>query len=112
MLNYKDYVGHVEFDEDAEIFYGEVINTKDIITFQGKTVAQIKKAFVESIDDYLDFCAKRDESPEKPFSGKLNLRLTPEVHREVFIAAKRDKKSLNNWIVSVIVKEVSQSHCV
>ena len=89
MLNYKGYVGHVEFDEDAEIFHGEVINTKDVITFQGSTVREIKKAFKESVADYLDFCAARNEQPEKPFSGHLNLRLAPATHREAYIAAMK-----------------------
>jgi len=75
MLIYKSYMGHVEFDDDADIFHGEVINTRDVITFQGKTVAEIKKAFRESVDDYLAFCKERNEEPEKPFSGKFNLRI-------------------------------------
>jgi hypothetical protein len=69
MLVYKGYIGHVEFDDDADIFHGEVINTRDIITFQGLTVAQIKKAFRESVDDYLVFCKERNEEPDKSFSG-------------------------------------------
>jgi predicted HicB family RNase H-like nuclease len=109
MLNYKGYMGYVEFDEEAEIFHGEVINTKDIITFQGRTVKEIKKAFIDSIDDYLEFCADRGERPEKPFSGKLNLRLTPDIHREAYIAAKYEGMSLNTWIVDT-VKEAIHHH--
>ena len=56
MLIYKGYIGHVEFDDEADIFHGEVINTRDVITFQGATVAEIKKAFHESVNDYLAFC--------------------------------------------------------
>lgn len=95
MLMYKGYMGHVEFDDEADIFHGEVINTRDVITFQGKTVAEIKKAFRESVDGYLAFCKKRDEEPEKPFSGKFNLRLDPELHKQVYIAAKQHHMSLN-----------------
>jgi predicted HicB family RNase H-like nuclease len=109
MLNYKGYVGHVEYDENAEIFCGEVINIKDVITFQGKTVKEIKKAFIDSIDDYLDFCSSRGEKPEKPFSGKLNLRLTPDIHREAYIVAKHEGVSLNSWIVDT-VKEAIHHH--
>jgi predicted HicB family RNase H-like nuclease len=104
MLTYKNYIGHVEFDDEAEIFHGEVINTRDVITFQGKTVAEIKKAFKESIEDYLDFCVSRHEAPEKPFSGKFNLRLTPELHRQVYVAAKHERKSLNSWIANLLEK--------
>ncbi len=95
-------MGHVEFDNDMEIFHGEVINTRDVITFQGSTVAEIKTAFVDSVEDYLDFCAERKESPEKPFSGKLNLRLEPELHREAYVAARLNHMSLNQWIASAI----------
>ena len=77
MLIYKGYMGHVEFDDEADFFHGEVINTRDVITFQGKTVAEIKKAFRESVDDYLAFCKERNEYPEKPFSGKFNLPYNP-----------------------------------
>ncbi len=99
MMQYKGYIGHVVFDDDAEVFHGEVINTKDVITFQGRSVKEIKKEFKESVDDYLDFCASRNETPDKPFSGKLSLRLAPEIHQKAYIAAKQEKKSLNSWIV-------------
>ena len=105
MLRYKDYIGHVEFDEEAEIFCGEVINTRDVITFQGSTVKEIKKAFQESIDDYLAFCAQRGESPERPFSGRFNVRLDPQLHRQAFVAAKEAGMSLNAWIVEAIRHE-------
>jgi len=68
MLEHKGYIGHISFDDDAEFFHGEVINTRDVITFQGDSVKAIKKAFVESVEDYLAFCAERNEAPEKPDS--------------------------------------------
>lgn len=108
MLTYKRYIGHVEFDSDAEIFHGEVINTRDIITFQGKTVSEIKKSFRESIDDYLSFCKERGEQPDKPFSGKFNLRIEPELHRQVYIAAKHHKMSLNQWIADAIKHHIQE----
>lgn len=111
MLNYKGYIGHVEFDEEAEIFHGEVINTLDVITFQGETVKKLKQAFIESIEDYLNFCKKRGESPDRPFSGKFNLRLDPALHREAFIAAKQAGMSLNAWVAEAIKHEArSSSH--
>jgi len=65
-MNYKGYIGLEEFDEEAGIFHGEVVNTRDVITFQGTCVEEIKQAFIDSIDDYLEFCAARGEQPEKP----------------------------------------------
>jgi len=108
MLIHKGYIGHVEFDDETEIFHGEVINTRDVITFQGSTVAEIKKAFKESIDDYLAFCIERDEEPEKPFSGKFNLRLDPELHRQVYIAARQHHMSLNQWITETIRQHIQE----
>ena len=56
MIKYRGYIGHVKFDEEAEIFHGEVINTRDVITFQGESVKKLKQAFIDSVEDYLDFC--------------------------------------------------------
>lgn len=108
MLKYKDYIGHVEFDDEAEIFYGEVINTRDVITFQGKTVKELKKEFVESVEDYLAFCLKRGEEPERPFSGKFNVRLDPELHRQAYVASRQSGKSLNTWVAEAIMHEIQK----
>jgi len=98
-MTYKGYEAVAEFDEDGGIFSGEVINTRDVITFQGASVRELRKAFKDSVDDYLEFCAKRKEDPEKPFSGSLSLRLPPEVHRRIAVEARRKKKSLNSYIL-------------
>ena len=65
-LKYKGYVGIAEYDDKADILHGEVINTRDVITFQGNTVDEIRQAFRDSIDDYLEFCEYLGEKPEKP----------------------------------------------
>ena len=98
MLHYKGYTGVVEFDDEAGVFHGEVLDTRDVITFQGTTVEEIEHAFRESLDDYLDFCAERDEEPDKPFSGRLMVRLSIDVHRNLYVQAKREGKSLNQLI--------------
>jgi predicted HicB family RNase H-like nuclease len=66
MIEYKGYLSRVEFDDEANIFHGEVINIRDVITFQGKTVDELRKAFEDSVEDYLAFCAERGEEPDKP----------------------------------------------
>ncbi len=98
MMEYKGYIGRIEFDDEAGTFHGEVINTRDVITFQGKSVAELKKAFRESVEDYLAFCASRGEEPDKPFSGQFVTRIPPELHRQVNLAAKLSGKSLNAWV--------------
>jgi len=70
MMKYKGYVGKVEFDDEAGTFHGEVLDTRDVITCQGQSVAELKAAFRESIDDYLAFCKERGEEPNKPHLGQ------------------------------------------
>ena len=105
MMEYKGFIGVVEFDGEAAIFHGDVVNTRDVITFQGTSVAEITKAFRESVDDYLEFCRQRGEEPDKPFSGKLVLRMEPALHRELAIAARRGRKSLNSLIVEKLEQD-------
>lgn len=71
-MTYKSYEAIVEFDEGADIFHGEVSNLRHVVTFQGRSVDELKRAFAESVDDYLAFCKARGEEPEKPFSGQLS----------------------------------------
>jgi predicted HicB family RNase H-like nuclease len=106
-MTYKGYVSAVEFDDEAGIFHGEVINTRDVITFQGDCVDGLRKAFEESIDEYLKFCSEIGKSPEKPFSGRLPLRLTPELHQKIFIKASQQGKSINRFITETLEKQVS-----
>lgn len=110
MLTYKDYIGHVVFDDEAEIFHGEVINMKDVVTFQGSTVVELKEAFKASIEDYLAFCAERGEQPDRPFSGKFNLRLDPSLHRQLYIEARHTDMSLNQWVTEAIIHRLHESH--
>lgn len=108
MLTYKGYQGIVAYDEEAHIFHGEVINTRDVITFQGTTVRQLEKAFRDSVDDYLEFCSARGEDPDKPFSGTLSLRVEPELHRALHLRAKQSGKSLNNLIEEALRQALTQ----
>jgi predicted HicB family RNase H-like nuclease len=98
MMQYKGYLGEIELDEEAAFFHGRVAGTRDVITFQGRTAAEIVKAFHDSIDDYLAFCAERGEQPEKPYSGKFVTRISPDLHRRAALAAKSARTSLNEWI--------------
>jgi predicted HicB family RNase H-like nuclease len=107
MLTYKGYHGKVEFDDEAGLFHGEVVDLRDVITFQGKSVDELHQAFCDSIDDYLEFCQERGEEPDKAFTGRLMLRLPTDVHRKVFVSAKKAGKSINEYIsekLSTLVK--------
>jgi predicted HicB family RNase H-like nuclease len=84
-----------------------VLNTRDVITFQGVSVDEIEKAFHDSVDDYLDWCRQDGVAPEKPYSGHLSVRLPPELHRKVALAAKKRKISLNSFIEKAVIDEVA-----
>jgi predicted HicB family RNase H-like nuclease len=101
-MTYKGYTAHIEFVEDAGVFHGEVIDVKDVITFQGSSVKELNKAFKDSVDDYLEFCRSRDEEPDKPFSGKFVLRLPKALHRKIYINAIKSGQSLNNYITQTL----------
>ncbi len=102
MMNYKGYVGRVEHDEQANVLFGRVINTRDVITFEGKTVDEIRQAFHDSVDDYLEFCAELGKEPDKPLSGKLAFRTSLETHRKIYLAAAKTDKSVNAWMDEVL----------
>lgn len=107
MMKYKGYTGHVEYDDEAKIFHGEVLGIKDVVTFQGTTVDEIEQAFKDSVDDYLAFCAERGEEPDKPFSGKFNLRIPPELHAKLSVAAHLQGESLNHYIMKMLQRFVA-----
>ncbi len=108
MMRYKRYVGRVAYDDQHELFHGEVVNIRDVVTFQGTTVSELKQAFHESVDDYLAFCAERGEEPDKPLSGKLMVRVDPEVHRSVYLAAKLRSMSVNSWVAKALERKARQ----
>ncbi len=104
IIKHNGYLGKVEFDEDAEIFHGEILNIKDVVTFQGRTAKELKKAFSDSLKDYLAFCKKLGQEPQKPFSGRFVLRVSPELHTRLSTAAAKEDKSLNQWVVEKLEK--------
>src|SRR5690348_5075496 len=102
MFEHKGYVGRPEIDEDAGLIRGEVAGLRAVVTFQGRTVDEARQAFRESIDDYLAWCAERGKPPEKPLSGRILVRSTPELHRALANRAVREGKSLNQVVVEAL----------
>ena len=107
MMQYKNYLARVEFDADANIFHGEVINIRDVVTFQGESVGELKKALEDSIEEYLAFCAERGEEPDKPFNGRFTVRLSPDQHKKVVLAAEKSGKEVDLWVTDVLAQAVS-----
>lgn len=95
---YQGYCGRADYDADSDLFHGEVVGTRDVITFQGRTLQELREAFRGSVDDYLAFCAASNDPPEKAFSGKFMARLAPDLHRKLSALAELSGKSLNQFI--------------
>ena len=104
MLEHKGYIGTVNYDDEVGIFYGEVTNSKDILSFQGYSLRQVKKAFRDSIEDYLKLCTEQGQELDTPFSGRFLVRLTPEQHRKIYNAANSTHKNFDSWVVEVLEK--------
>src|SRR4051794_27354731 len=96
---YKGYTGALEIDEDTGELFGMVLGTRDLITFVGKTVEEARKSLEDSVDVYLEHCAATGKEPDRPFSGKFNVRITPEIHRGLAEMAHARKQSLNDIVV-------------
>ncbi len=96
-MTYKNYAARIEYSAEDECFVGRVFGIRDIITFHGESVAEMRHAFQEAVDFYLESCAERGESPQKPYSGRLMLRVPAETHAAVARAATMSGKSINQW---------------
>lgn len=107
MMEYKGYVAKLEFDSEANLFHGQVLHLRDVITFQGQSVDELRREFEASVDDYLEFCAEQGDEPEKPFSGRFLVRLDPELHRNMAIAAGRRDQSINALVTKAIERAVA-----
>jgi predicted HicB family RNase H-like nuclease len=108
MIEYKGYTGVFEFDTELELFSGFVVDLRDQIYFEGESVEQLKASMLRAIDHYLEVCATRGEEPEKPFSGKLNVRFGADLHRAVAVAAAARGESINSWLIHVVSSAAKQ----
>jgi len=97
-MKYKDYEAIVKYSDEDQTFVGEVINTRDILVFDGRNVKEIERSFHAVVDEYLTDCANDGRTPEKPFSGQFVVRINPELHRALYIKAKQSNKSLNAFV--------------
>jgi predicted HicB family RNase H-like nuclease len=108
IMNYKGYTAKIEFDPRDNIFWGKVLGIRDSITFEGSTVEELTADFHNAIDFYLSDCAASGRSPQKPVSGKLLLRVPPEVHRAAIVAAQASGTSLNQWAAKALKEAASE----
>lgn len=103
-MHYNGYSARIEYDDEDEIFFGRIAGIRDGVSFHASTVAQLKAAFHEAVDDYLATCAKIGKQPQKPYSGKVMFRIAPEIHAKAALAAELSGKSLNQWAEEVLDK--------
>ena len=105
-LTYKGYTAKIEFDPEDNILFGNLLGIRDTVGFHGETVKELKNAFHEAVEFYLESCEKAGREPNKPFSGKFMVRINSSLHNEVAIAAANAGKSLNQWIADTLQKSV------
>ena len=102
MMEYRGYRAKVEYEDEDKVFHGTVVNVLDTITFVGASVEELSTAFHESIDDYIAFCQERGEEPERPYSGKFQLRIPSHLHASLALAAKAKGMSLNTFVTECL----------
>jgi predicted HicB family RNase H-like nuclease len=108
MFTYKGYTAKIEIDTEAGLLGGKVLNINDTVSFHGGTVAEAEQDFRKNVDKYLEFCQKQGKEPDKPFSGKLPFRTTPETHRAIYQAANKADKSINAWMEEILSEAAKQ----
>ncbi|MBC7531299.1 MAG: type II toxin-antitoxin system HicB family antitoxin [Oligoflexus sp.] len=102
MMEYKGYYAQVELSVEDQCLYGSVINSTDQIAFEAPSAKELIAEFATSIDDYLQFCMEQDIQPEKPYSGKFQVRAEPTLHRDLIVQAATEKRSMNDLAVEAI----------
>ena len=103
-MTYKGYAARIEYSDEDNCFVGHIAGIKDVIGFHADSVKKLRTAFREAMDDYIDTCEKARRAPQKPYSGKMMLRVPPEVHALEAMLAEAHNMSLNQWAADVLSK--------
>ena len=106
-LSYQGYAARIEFSSEDEYFIGHIAGIQDTVGFHGESVSELKEEFEEAVEDYLTTCKATNKTPLKPYSGKLMLRLNPEIHAAVATAAELSGVSINQWASDALNREAS-----
>lgn len=102
ILQYKDYYASVHFSSEDEVFHGKVLGINDLITFEGSSVKELKKAFQEAVEDYLETCMEIGKEPNKTYKGTFNVRIPANLHKDAALFAALNNVSLNDFIKTAI----------
>lgn len=101
-MTFKEYAARIEYSDEDGCFVGHIAGIKDVIGFHAETVKELRAAFEEAVDDYFTTCAELGRAPQKPYSGKLMLRVPPEVHARAAMMAQAHGVSINQWASDVL----------
>jgi predicted HicB family RNase H-like nuclease len=101
-MTYKDYSARIDYDDEDEIFTGQVAGIRDGVGFHGDSVESLREAFHEAVDDYIETCQRLSKPPQKAYSGQMMFRVKPDIHRKAAVAAELSGKSLNQWAEEVL----------
>ncbi len=106
-MTHRGCAAHIEYSEEDQAFVGHIAGIRDVVGFHGESVQELRAAFTEAVDDYLETCAKLGRSPQKPYSGKIMLRVDPAIHARAAAAAEAQGKSLNAWAQELLQRAVA-----
>ena len=106
-LKYKDFLGSVEYSDGDNCFFGKIIGTTDLVTFEGDSVETLKAAFAEAVEDYLALCKEVGKEPQKAYKGSFNIRISPDLHKEAVMLASRRGISLNAFVEKTLYEAVN-----
>ena len=106
-MTYKGYIGTVRYSEEDEVFHGKIEAINDLIMFEGSSVKELKKAFHEAVDDYLETCKEMGRAPQKPFKGSFNVRIPSDLHRKAVERATKMGESLNQLVQKALEEKVA-----
>ena len=106
-MDFRGYRATVTLDDELDIFHGAVIGTTSVISFEGQSVEELREAFAGAVDEYLAFCEEEGVAPDKPFSGNVALRMSPDLHRAATVSAQTEGESLNAWLTERVAEAVA-----
>lgn len=109
MIEYKGYTGVFDFDPEIDTFTGYVVDLRDQIYFEGDSKEELRASMQRAVDHYLEVCRARGEEPDRPFSGRFNVRFGPDLHRKVVKAAAANKESMNEWLAEAAEHRLADS---
>ena len=110
LIEYKGYIGSIEFSQEDELFYGKVQGIRTLISYEGTNAQELIEDFHEAVDAYLELCQENGKTPEKAYKGSFNIRVSPELHKKIAIYAMEHDITLNNFVEQSIEKQLALAY--